>query len=111
MLRRASLKPIEGEVGKRYLLCSFCSYQGEIDRLFCPFCSNNDQRSLYYFHGEGEEAHRIDLCDKCHQYIKTIDYRNLAESDPVLEDLATLHLDILAIQKGYKRPVPNPWIA
>jgi formate dehydrogenase maturation protein FdhE len=26
-----------------------------------------------------------------------------------LEDLATLHLDISASQKGYKRPVPNPW--
>jgi formate dehydrogenase maturation protein FdhE len=26
-----------------------------------------------------------------------------------LEDLSTLHLDLLASQKGYKRPVPNPW--
>ena len=30
-------------------------------------------------------------------------------SDPSLEDLATLHLDLLASQKGYQRPVPNPW--
>jgi len=49
------------------------------------------------------------LCGKCHQYIKTIDFRKIEESDPVLEDLATLHLDVLATQKGYKRPVPNPW--
>jgi FdhE protein len=103
-----SLSLLKEEVGKRYLLCSFCGYQWRIDRLFCPFCTNKDQRSLHYFHGEGEEAHRIDLCDKCHQYIKTIDFRKIEESDPVLEDLATLHLDILATQKGYKRPVPNP---
>ncbi|MGO8990305.1 MAG: formate dehydrogenase accessory protein FdhE [bacterium] len=96
-------------MGKRYLLCSSCGYPWRIDRLFCPFCSSKDQDSLHYFHGEGEETHRIDLCDNCHHYIKTIDYRNLQESDPVLEDLATLHLDILATQKGYKRPVPNPW--
>jgi formate dehydrogenase maturation protein FdhE len=30
-------------------------------------------------------------------------------SDLFLEDLATLHLDVLASQKGYRRPVPNPW--
>ena len=104
-----SLSLLKGEEGKRYLLCSCCGYQWRIDRLICPFCNNKEQQFLQYFCGEGEEAYRIDLCDKCHQYIKTIDYRTLEESDPVLEDLATLHLDILAIQKGYQRPVPNPW--
>jgi FdhE protein len=104
-----SLSLLKGEVGKRYFLCSFCGYQWRTDRIFCPFCNNKDQESLHYFYGEGEETHRIDLCDKCHRYIKLIDYRNLEESDPVLEDLATLHLDLLASQKGYKRPVPNPW--
>jgi FdhE protein len=105
-----SLGLLREEVGKRYLFCSYCGYQWRTDRIFCPFCENKDQESLHYFYGEAEETHRIDLCDKCHQYIKTIDTRNLQESDPVLEDLATLHLDILASQKGYQRPVPNPWI-
>ncbi len=104
-----SLSLLKDEVGKRYLLCSYCGYQWRVDRLFCPFCNNKDQESLHYLFAEGEEAYRIDLCDKCHQYIKTIDYRNLAESDPVVEDLASLHLDLLANEKGYKRPVPNPW--
>ena len=103
------LSLLKEEEGKRYLLCSYCGYQWRIDRLICPFCNNKEQEFLQYFCGEGEEVYRIDLCDKCHQYIKTIDYRTLEESDPVLEDLATLHLDILAIQKGHQRPVPNPW--
>ncbi len=105
-----SLSLLKEEVGKRYLLCSFCGYQWRMDRIFCPFCKNKDQESLHYFFGEGEETYRIDLCDKCHQYIKTIDDRNVQESDPVLEDLATLHLDLLASQKGYTRPVPHPWM-
>jgi FdhE protein len=105
-----SLSLLKEDVGKRYLLCSYCGYQWRTDRIFCPFCESKDQESLHYFYGEGEETQRIDLCDKCQQYIKTIDTRNLQESDPVLEDLATPHLDILASQKGYKRPVPNPWI-
>jgi FdhE protein len=104
-----SLSLLMEVVGKRYLLCSYCGYQWRINRLFCPFCDNKDQESLHYLFAEREEAYRIDLCEKCHQYIKTIDLRTMVESDPSLEDLATLHLDILATQKGYKRPVPNPW--
>jgi FdhE protein len=104
-----SLSLLTDEVGKRYLLCSYCGYQWRMDRIFCPFCDNKDQETLHYLFAEGEEAYRIDLCEECHQYIKTIDYRKLEEPDVVLEDLATLHLDILATQKGYKRPVPNPW--
>jgi FdhE protein len=103
------LSLLREEVGKRYLICSFCGYSWRIDRLICPFCNNTEQEFLQYFYGEGEETYRIHLCNKCHQYIKTIDLRVLGESDPSLEDLATLHLDILASQKGYKRPVPNPW--
>ena len=105
-----SLSLLKEEVGKRYLLCSYCGYQWRIDRLFCPFCDNREQESLHYLFAEGEEPYRIDLCDKCHQHIKTIDFRIIGEPDPSLEDLATLHLDILASQKGYKRPIPNPWV-
>ncbi len=55
-------------------------------------------------------AYRIDLCDNCRQYIKTIDTRKLTH-DPnlYLEDMTTLHLDILATTQGYKRPAPTPW--
>jgi FdhE protein len=103
------LSLLKEEVGKRFLLCSYCGYQWRIDRLICPFCNNKEQESLHYLSPEGEEVYRIDLCDKCHQYIKTIDLRRAETTDLSLEDLATLHLDIMASQKGYKRPVPSPW--
>jgi FdhE protein len=103
------LSVLKDEVGKRLLLCSYCSYEWRIERLACPFCDNREQESLQYFYAEEEEAYRIDLCEKCHQYIKTVDLRKIESENPYLEDLATLHLDILASQKGYKRPVPNPW--
>jgi FdhE protein len=106
-----ALSLLKGEGGMRYSLCSYCSCEWKIDRLSCSICGNKEQGALQYFCGEGEEAHRIDLCDACHHYIKTIDYRSLEGSDPSLEDLATLHLDVLAAQKGYRRVVPNPWTA
>ncbi|MGQ9645842.1 MAG: formate dehydrogenase accessory protein FdhE [Thermodesulfobacteriota bacterium] len=105
-----NLSLLKEEVGKRFLLCSYCGYQWRFDRITCPFCDNRDHESLHYFSAEGEEAYRIHLCDQCHQYIKTIDQRASGEIDPSLEDLATLHLDLAASQKGYTRPAPHPWI-
>jgi len=104
-----ALSLLKGEGGMRYSLCSYCACQWKIDRLSCSVCGNKEQGSLQYFCGEGEDALRVDLCDACHHYIKTIDYRSLEESDPSLEDLTTLHLDVVATQKGYTRAVPNVW--
>ncbi|MCL5422852.1 MAG: formate dehydrogenase accessory protein FdhE [Nitrospirae bacterium] len=97
------------KMGNRLLLCSHCGYQWRIDRLICPYCNNTEQDSLHYFYGEGEELCRIPSCEKCHLYIKTIDLRSREDLDPSLEDLASFHLDILALQRGYMRPCPNPY--
>jgi len=104
-----TLSLLKEETGKRFLFCPHCSYQWQVDRLACPFCSNYDHETLRYLYAEDEEAYRIDLCEKCHQYIKTIDLRKMDVLDPFLEDIATLHLDVLASQKGFGRPSPNPW--
>jgi len=105
-----SLSLLQGETGKRFLLCSFCGYRWSIERLICPSCGNMDPQSLGYFHTEGEEFCRIDTCEKCRHYIKTFDLRKMETPDVLLEDLATLHLDLLASRKGYQRSVLNPWI-
>jgi FdhE protein len=102
---------LDAEGGKKTLLCSFCGYPWRIGRFLCPFCNNREQGSLHYFYAEFEESYRIDICEKCRQYIKTIDLRKTESPDPSLEDVATLHLDILALQKGYKRPVRTLWAA
>ena len=103
------LSLLKGEGGMRYSLCSYCGFQWRINRLSCSVCGNKEQGTLKYFCAEGEDAYRIDLCDACHHYIKTIDYRIIEASDPRLEDLATRHLDVLAVQKGYSGIVPDTW--
>jgi FdhE protein len=96
--------------GQRFCLCSFCGFEWPSERLKCPFCENTDHNKLHYFYAEGQEARRVDLCDNCHQYIKTVDARKLDyEPDLAIEDIVTIHLDILASEKGYKRPVPGLW--
>ena len=100
---------LKGDGGRRYSLCSRCACQWRVDRLACPVCGNKEPAALHYFCDEGEEAHRIDLCDACRHYVKTIDCRSLGDPDPDLEDLATLHLDVVALEKGYTRAAPHFW--
>ena len=101
---------LRDEEGKRYLQCPFCNCQWRWERIACPYCSNKDFDSLHYLYSEDEEAYRLDLCDHCKGYIKTIDSRKL-DYDPYLdlEDVVTIHLDILAMEKGYRRSAPTPW--
>lgn len=98
------------EEGKRCFLCSFCGYEWLGLRLQCPYCENSNHKQLHYFYAEGQEAYRVDVCDKCKKYIKTIDSRKLDYTpDLYLEDIVTMHLDIIASKKGFQRPLRNIW--
>lgn len=101
---------LRDEGGKRYLQCSFCGCQWRWERIACPSCNNKDMKSLRYLYPEEEEAYRLDICDQCKGYIKTVDSRKL-DYEPYLdlEDIVTIHLDILAMEQGYRRSVPTPW--
>ena len=105
-----SMSELKGEGGKRHFMCSFCGFKWLSQRIKCPFCDNQDQKKLHFFFAEGQQAYRADLCEQCKQYIKTVDTRQLSyEPDLDIEDIATIHLDILASEKGFKHPVPSPW--
>jgi FdhE protein len=104
------LKNVEGvEGGVRFLVCSSCSFKWRFKRLTCPFCGNNDHKKLRYFNTEADgKAYRVDVCEECKKYIKTIDTGALGEGAiPLVEDMATLHLDIIAQKEGYKKAGTN----
>ena len=90
------------EEGKRYLFCHQCGYKWNFRRIKCPFCGNEEQHSLAYFAVEGEERYHVDVCNKCRRYIKTVELSKSAEETNLdVEDIATLHLDMLAYEEGY----------
>jgi FdhE protein len=92
------------EQGARYLVCSSCGYEWRFKRLQCPFCENEEPKRHRYFYTEKEgRAYRVDVCEKCKRYIKTIDTTEIGEVIPPLEDIGTLHLDILAQKEGYTK--------
>ncbi len=93
--------------GERFLVCSFCWHKWTVTRLFCPFCENKESDTLHYFFSEEEKEYRIDVCDKCGKYIKNVDTRIIDRFVyPPLEQIATLHLDIMAKEKGFESGAP-----
>lgn len=92
------------EQGKRMWICSLCGYKWQGLRVACPFCGNEDHQAHRYLFVEGDEAVRIDVCEACKKYVKTIDSRKMdLKIFPLLEYMGTLHLDILAQQEGYQK--------
>jgi FdhE protein len=90
------LSMLKGE-GERWYVCSFCWHEWLTPRIYCPFCDNTDSSQLHYFFSDAEPEYRVDGCDRCSRYIKTIDLRKTSRTIvPVVEAIATLHLDLKA---------------
>lgn len=100
---RAGMAELVGEEGKRYLCCATCSCRWQFKRLQCPFCGNAETDNLSYFTA-GEGATRVDTCKACSRYIKTRDSRGAGQDLSLdMEDLLTIHLDLLAVREGFER--------
>jgi formate dehydrogenase maturation protein FdhE len=107
-----ALGKLRKEDGKRILWCAWCGTEWHYKRIMCPFCGNEDHNSLRFFLVEGDPpadkaAFRVDVCDKCKRYIKTLDERKFPHRDILnlrMENSNTLYLDVLARKDGYKSP-------
>jgi FdhE protein len=100
--REPKIGEIRDEEGSRYLFCNQCGFEWNYLRIKCPFCGNEEQQSLAYFTIEGDERYRVDVCNECKRYIKIVDFREAKQkADLDVEDIATLHLDMLANDEGY----------
>ncbi len=99
-----SIAELSGEEGKKKLQCGQCANSWGFHRLTCTHCGNTEHDSLGYFTAEGEPGYRVDICRKCSGYLKVVDSREKGEGLPLeIEDVATLHLDLLAAKEGFSR--------
>ncbi|HJV46188.1 MAG TPA: formate dehydrogenase accessory protein FdhE [Bacillota bacterium] len=89
----------------RYLRCGACGCDWLYKRLGCVNCENTKHDSLDYFYIEEEKNRcRLDVCNECKTYVKG--FHTLSPQPYpllLLEDMATLHLDLIAEEKGYFR--------
>jgi FdhE protein len=97
----------ESHGAQRLLHCALCGGQWDFPRIRCASCGEADPHKLPAFHDEKEAAVRIDACDTCHRYVKSIDLSLDARPIPEVDDLVTLALDLWAAEQGYQRIEPG----
>jgi formate dehydrogenase maturation protein FdhE len=93
----------EGDGAKKSLLCMLCAHEWRFRRVYCPACGEEREPQMA-FYSTPEIAHvRVDVCDTCHTYLKSIDLTKTGLAVPVVDELATIPLDLWAREHGYEK--------
>ena len=100
------LRP-EGDGGKRFLLCSFCLQEWEFRRLLCPTCGEEAEDKLPVYVAEDSPHVRVEACETCKFYLRTIDLTKDGNAIPLVDDLAAIPHTLWASGQGYSRLEPN----
>jgi len=97
---------VRGIERSRYLRCGRCGGEWQAHCLFCPYCSMTDHKELASLVPEKTGSSRvIEACKRCLGYIKTFTVLQGSPAAKVMiDDLASVDLDLAALQEGYKRP-------
>lgn len=98
---------LEGDGGKRCMVCSFCGYEWEFRRILCPTCGEEEEKKLPVYVAEQFPHVRVETCETCKFYVRTIDLTKDGNAVPVVDDLAAIPLTLWAHEHGYSRLQPN----
>jgi FdhE protein len=93
----------EGQSARRYLLCALCLAEWECLRILCPSCGEQAFEKLPIFTAEQWPHVRVDACDRCRHYVKTIDLTKDGLAVPYVDDIASVSLDLWARERDYER--------
>ena len=101
-----ALRP-EGDGAKRSLICALCATEWDYRRIVCPACGEEDVNKLAIYTAKEFEHVRIEACDRCRSYLKTVDLTKDGHAVPVVDELATIPLDLWAAEHGYQKLQTN----
>ena len=102
-----SFAEVRGIERSRYLRCGHCGGEWQVHCLSCPYCGTTDHKELSSLVPEEQSrsTSAIDVCNRCLGYLKLFTVlQGTRPADVILDDLASVELDVAAAQRGYKRP-------
>ena len=97
-----------GAHNSRYCICSLCATQWNYVRIKCTLCGST--KGISYQHVEHDKQVRAETCDTCHTYVKVMQQIQNPALDPVADDVASLALDLMVRELGYRRGAVNPFM-
>src|SRR3974377_838901 len=93
----------EGDGGKRFLQCALCSQEWGFLRILCAHCGEDREEKLPVYTAEQFPHVRMETCDTCKHFLRTIDLTKEGNAVPMVDDLATIPLTLWAKERGYQR--------
>ena len=93
--------------GYRYAQCGLCGTEAHVVRVKCTNCDSTKGIAYHGIEG-GNPALKAESCDECHTYRKIGYQEKDLDFEPLADDLASLTLDLLMSEAGYRRASPNP---
>jgi FdhE protein len=104
-----TLTEVRGLERARVLRCGRCGGGWQTAALLCPFCGERDHHRLASLIPDADNpVQHVEVCTTCNGYIKVFTVlQAISAAELVLEDLATVELDLVAMQRGRARP-PDP---
>lgn len=100
------LRP-EGEGARRSLVCSFCLVEWEFRRIVCPACGEEDDKKLPFYRAEEFPHIRVESCDTCRHYLKSVDLAQNGLAVPLVDEIASAPLDLWAHGHGLTKIAVN----
>lgn len=104
----AGLIADEPEVeSRRRLVCSLCATAWTFPRLTCPGCGETEAERLGHHVAESWPHLRVEECETCEKYLKTAELREDGNAVPVVDDIASVELDVWADDRGLEKIQSN----
>ena len=97
----------QAETVRRSLLCSLCSREWGFPRVVCPRCGEEQPEKLPRYTAQEIPWIRVEACDTCMTYLKAVDLTKNPDAEPVVDELGSTPLDIIAHERGYSKLAPN----
>jgi FdhE protein len=93
----------------RFCACSLCGTLWNYVRVKCTLCGST--KGISYRQIEGSDGLvRAETCQSCHGYVKILRHQQNPALDPFADDVATLALDLLVRELGFRRGAVNPFL-
>ena len=99
----------QGAHGTRYCGCGLCSTLWNYVRIKCTLCASTAGISYQEIAG-GPGTVKAETCKSCHGYVKVLQQHLDPAIDMIADDVASLGLDLLVREMGFKRGGVNPFL-
>lgn len=103
----ATLQDLTDALGSRSVVCGLCATEWRIDRLRCVHCGEKEADRLLIHTAESLPHVRVEECLSCKRYVKSVDLRERGDAIPVVDELATVELDLWARERGLQKVQVN----